>query len=106
MKCIICGKEIVKSAYSNEILCCSKCFNINFWNEKIRIKDKPRVVRIKGEHYYISDENSKSIRGFGGNKFKIRFFDGREVITTNLWYNGKIPESHKKLLSDNVEFMS
>lgn len=106
MNCIICGKEIKKSSYTNAILCSSECFHINFWNEKVEGKDDPRVVRIKGEQYYIGDENSTSYcRGYGGAKFKIRFFDNREVTTTNLWYNGTIPDSHKELLPDNAEFV-
>lgn len=106
MNCIICGKEIKKSSYTNAILCSSECFHINFWNEKVEGKDDPRVVRIKGEQYYIGDENSTSyFRGCGGAKFKIRFFDDREVTTTNLWYNGTIPDSHKELLPDNAEFV-
>lgn len=106
MKCIICGKEIEKSKYTNAILCSSKCFDIHYWNEKVEVKDNPRIARINGEQYYIDDENStSSFRGFGGAKSKIRFFDGREITTTNLWYNGKIPDSHIELLPNNAEFI-
>ena len=108
MNCIICGKEIEKSRYTNAVLCSSECecFHINFWNEKVEIKDDPRMARIQGKQYFISIEDKNLLsRGFSGEKFKIRFFDGREVITTNLWCNGKIPESHKELLPDNAEFI-
>lgn len=106
MNCIICGREIKKSSYTNAILCSSECFGINFWNKYVQIKDDPQVVRINGEHFYIQDENSKSIfRGHGGTKFKIRFFDGREITTTNLWCQGDIPEDYKDLLPDNAEFI-
>ena len=47
----------------------------------------------------------KTIRGFSGRKHIIRFFDGREIVNTNLWYNGEIPKSHRKLLPDNAEFI-
>lgn len=105
MRCIICNKEIEKSKYSSFVLCSSECFHINFWNELVGIKDKPHVVRVDGTHYSIGRENEGGMRGFGGRKFHVKFFDGREVITTNLWHNGAIPESHKELLPDNAVFV-
>lgn len=106
MNCIICEKKIEKSSYTNAILCSSECFYFHFWNEKVEAKNNPMIARINGKQYHISDENSKSFfRGFGGLKLKIRFFDGREIVTTNLWHNGVISESHKKLLPDNAEFI-
>ena len=47
----------------------------------------------------------KTIRGFSGRKHVIKFFDGREIVSTNLWYNGEIPESHRELLPNNAEFI-
>lgn len=106
MKCIICDKEIEKSSYSHKIICSRECFHIDFWNDNVAIKDDLKVVRIKGEQYYIGKEDSRSpFRGFGGRKNIIKFFDGREVNTTNLWFNGKIPEDYKELLPDNAEFV-
>lgn len=106
MNCIVCNKEIEESNYTNEILCSCKCFSINFWNGKVKAKDDPNIVRIKGNQYYIKNEDSKSpFRGYCGSLFKIRFFDGREIVTTNLWYNGEIPMSHREMLPDNAEFV-
>jgi hypothetical protein len=106
LQCIICGREIDESKYSHKIICSSECFHIDFWNDNVEIKDDPKVVRVNGEQYYIGKENSRSsFRGFGGNKFTIKFFDGREVVSTNLWYNGKIPKDYKELLPDNAEFI-
>ena len=107
MKCIICGKEIEKSKFRNAALCSDKCFKIHFWNEQAKVKDDPRIVRINGHQYRISDEKGKRpFRGFGGTEFKIRFFDGREITTTNLFHNGEIPDTHRKLLPDNAEFVN
>ena len=106
MNCVICNKEISKSMFSNKNLCSSECFQFNFWDENIKIKDELHIARIKGEQYYIGNEaRSNPFRGFGGRRFIVRFLDGREVISTNLWYNGKIPESHIELLPDNAEFV-
>jgi len=106
MNCVICKKEIDKSMFTNKTLCSSECFQIDFWNDNIEIKDELHIARINGEQYCIGNENrSNPFRGFGGRKFIIKFFDGREVISTNLWYNGKIPESHIELLPDNAVFI-
>jgi hypothetical protein len=78
----------------------------DFWQSKVEIKDNPNVVRINGVHYFIGDEGSKSsFRGFDGEKFRIKFNDGREVETTNLWYNGSIPKNYLKELPDNAIFI-
>jgi len=107
MKCIICGKEIEKSSYYHKVICSSECFGIDFWNDWVEKKDDPRVARIDGTHYYIGNENEKgSFRGFGGRKFKIRFNDGREVITTNLWHQGEISNDFKEKLPDNAVFVT
>ena len=106
MQCIICNKEIDKSRYSNKILCSTECFMIDYWND--RVKDiNPKVAIIKGEHYTIGNEKEKGgFRGFGGRKFIINFFDGRIVETTNLWYQGVIPEDFKDSLPDNAQFIN
>lgn len=78
----------------------------DFWKSKVEIKDNPNVARINGVHYFIGDEKgTNSFRGFDGEKFRIKFHDGREVTTTNLWYNGKIPEEYMKELLDNAVFI-
>ena len=106
MNCIICNKEIEESKYTNAILCSSKCFHINHWNEMVEIKDCPNIARINGEQYYIGEEtNNRTIRGFSGRKHIIKFHDGRETISTNLWCNSRIPESHREMLPDNAEFV-
>ena len=106
MNCIICGKEIEKSKFSNAVLCSSECFHINFWNGMVADKDSPLSVRAHGVQYHIGREDSKSsFRGFYGRHFVIQFFDSRIVETTNLWMNGDIPERYKSKLLDNAIFI-
>jgi len=82
------------------------CFSCAFWEEKVDRKDRPEVARIDGKHYVIGREESIGFsRGFGGANFTIRFFDGREVRTTNLWHQGKIPTHFRDRLPDNAEFI-
>ena len=107
MICEICGKEIEKSYYSCGNICSDKCFNKYYWGIHIKNKNDKRSVRCNGTHYVIGDENSKScFRGFDGRRFKICFFDGRVVETTNLWCQGDIPEEFRKELKDNAVIIS
>lgn len=104
MKCIICGKQIEKSSYSNKVLCSSECFSKNFWNEIVEEKNIHTI--IDGVSYCIGKEDDKSpFRGFGGQRFVIKKKDGSIVATTNLWCQGDIPNDYKKLLPDNAEFI-
>lgn len=81
------------------------CFTCNFWAEKIEAVNDPRSVRIDGGHYWIGDEDpTNRFRGFGGRRFNIKFHDGREVQTTNLWHQGQIPEHFRDILPDNAEW--
>lgn len=84
------------------------CFNCNFWIEKIEIRDRPNVVRVKGQHHiYKADLPAKQPwpAGNGGSEYRIRFLDGREVTTCNLWNQGDIPEWIRHELPDNAEFI-
>lgn len=82
------------------------CFTCGHWDELMEYKEES--VRIEGGHFMIGEEDgNRMFRGFGGRKFKIRFFDGREVETTNLWHQGTIPEiwRGKGRLEDNAEWV-
>lgn len=82
------------------------CWNCHFWNEKLAIKDLPKVARIDGTHYVIEPDNpNAAFKGFGGAEFKIKFHDGREVVTHNLWYQGEIPKHFRDELPDNAVFI-
>lgn len=110
MKCIICGKEEEPSRYYSEKTLQENqmCFFCNFWKgmlEQDRNYDPHEVVIIDGTHYIIGDElSSDPFRGFGGAKFHIRFNDGYEIDTTNLWCQGDIPPEWRDKFPDNAEF--
>ena len=90
MKCVICGKEIEKSMYSNAVLCSSECFSENFWNECL---DETAII-IDGECYHdggMKPPVYQGFQGFGGRYFKIQMNDGRVIETNNLWCNGDVP---------------
>jgi len=80
------------------------CFECSFWLKKVELpqEDKSRQVIFSGQHYMIGVEDSGPIKGFGGSKFIIFFYDGRKVETSNLWSQGEIPERFRKMLLDNA----
>lgn len=102
MRCIICGKEVEKSMYSNAVLCSSKCFHENFWDECL---DETAII-VKGECYHdggMKPASYQGFLGFGGSYFKIKMNDGRIIETNNLWYNGEIPKERN--IEDNAKFI-
>lgn len=106
--CTLCGKTDTNgySGETGELMTKHQiCFGCAFWTEKAALAHTRESVRVKGNLYFIEDENSKCERGFGGQYHKIKFTSGRVVESTNLWYNGEVPEHFKSVLSDNAEFI-
>ena len=96
-------EDVMKKLIENQL-----CFDCQFWIEKLEVKHDPRTARIDGIHYHIGDEEYTGrfkFRGFSGRKFVIKFHDGRELITTNLWTQSHIPERFKQRLPDNAVFI-
>ncbi len=86
------------------------CLTCQAWAENVASRDEPEMVRAEGRHHIIGPEAEPRLpgglmRGCGGARFRIRFFDGREVETTNLWNQGAIPEHFRERLPDNAEFV-
>lgn len=89
------------------MLAAQLCFSCLFWTDKLPLVNDPSVARINGHHYAIGpeDNTAKVMRGFGGSTSIIRFNDGREVTTTNLWTQGDIPAHFASRLPDNAVFL-
>lgn len=103
-KCPVCGKELkpYEEHYLDEK---GECFECSIWRERLSLIGNPDVAIIDGTFYTIGDEDSTDpFRGFGGDKFVIRFKDGREVVTTNLWCGGEISEAWKSKFPNNADF--
>lgn len=110
MKCKICNKEEDTSHWINgkEMLKHQMCFNCNFWRDMLE-KDSKRLPHtycmIDGTHYVIEpDEPDATFQGFGGAKFHIRFKDGHEVITHNLWCQGEPKGYWRSQFPDTADF--
>lgn len=107
--CEICGQTFAKSLYMEpyQNICSSECLNKKFWLEIIEEKECHPV--IDGVCYYLDRNNlegKRGFQGFAGRRFKIRFLDtGEEVVTTNLWHNGEVPEEFRDRLPDTAEFV-
>ena len=103
MKCVICGKEIEKSQYSNKVLCSTECFHIDFWNDCL---DDEAII-IDGECYHDGGKKPSSYRGFLGFDvcvFHIEMNNGKTITTNNLWYNGVVPKERN--IQDNARFIT
>jgi hypothetical protein len=83
----------------------SLCNLCRFWTDKLAWKDHPDVARIGGRHYVIGPADALECdRGSHGQRYVIRFADGRRVETFNLWTQGEIPERFRARLPDNATF--
>lgn len=82
------------------------CFHCKHWDDLLRIKDRPDVVRVDGVHYMIGTAKTPGRwNGFGGDRFKIKFRDGREAETVDLWCQGHIADHFKERMPDNAVFI-
>ena len=103
MKCVICGKEIEKSGYSHKVICSSKCFHVDFWNDCL---DETAII-INGRCYHdggVKPSGYEGFLGFDGRLFTIQMNDGRIIETNNLRYNGEVPEDRN--IKDNAVFVT
>lgn len=80
---------------------CGDCDHLlDLW----RSRNDPDVVRIHGQHYMVG-RSVRFVKGMGGVVVRIRFNDGREVATDNLWHQGEIPAEWRSILADNAVFV-
>jgi hypothetical protein len=79
----------------------------DYWEMQLAEEPERRVV-VDGVHYRLGEEafGRGSSRGHGGRRFDIRFRDGREVATTNLWRQGVVPPKFREQLPDNAVFFT
>lgn len=103
MKCSVCGKEIEKSSYANNILCdSSDCFKENFWQDII--KNRKNYIFINKKSYSLGE--NPLYKGFSGKTFKIKLLENGKIIKTNdLRHQGDIPLKYQNTLKDNAMFV-
>ena len=80
------------------------CFSCNFWTLLVGRTDS---VIVGGHHYVVKPDRPgvpDHCLGHGGSRFVIRFFDGRQVVTHNLWDQGQVPPHFLDRIPDNARF--
>jgi len=104
--CPSCGKCYTRR-HTPESYIGNNCFECSFWLGKTDYPDymKNHQVIIDGQHYMAYAETDSFIKGFGGRRFKIQFFDGRIIETNNLWFQGEIPDQFRSMLPENAVFL-
>src|SRR6266498_3893081 len=80
------------------------CFDCAFWHGYLENEVGGVVIEhdnghggMELRHYWFDPGKpiapaGRGFLGFGGHKFTIKFFDGREVETNDLWHQGTIPD--------------
>lgn len=79
------------------------CFNCSYWSDLIPVRNN--AVIVDGVHYMIGPEDKGGMRGFGGRRFDVVFFNGKRITTTNLWHQGTVPDHFRNRLPDNARFI-
>lgn len=75
----------------------------SFW-ETI-INNKEDHVFANGRCYFVGDCQQVGTKGFDGASHTLRNLKTGELLeTTNLWYNGIVPEEYKEKLPDTHVF--
>lgn len=109
-KCTICGAEMSSPAWGpgdfHDV--CSKCHGHRFWD--IIVEEKDTRVIVNGKVYCQGPERNmpNSWKGFGGALFQWVMLDdpsGTIHKSTNMWFNGEIPASHRAQLPDNARWV-
>lgn len=76
-----------------------------YWEDLISRPDN--AVIVDAIHYRLGKNTGPmEYRGFAGRRFHIRFHDGCEVTTNDLWYQGPIPPVFRDRLPDNATFVT
>ena len=105
--CRECGRDRqlhLSAADTAKLVALQFCDDCYYWHSFVILKDDPNMARIGGKHYFIGSETD-SDKGFSGATYQVRFIDGRKVTTTNLNYNGIVPDAWKTRLPDTAEFI-
>lgn len=102
--CKECGAKEETTRYHNwyDLESRQECHECNFFLHA----DKRFRIIVNGEMYYVGPEtDNPKYKGFGGRTFIIRKNGGEKIITTNLNYNGIVPDCLRDRLPDNAIFL-
>ena len=109
--CTCCGKEDDPDSFINgetKSMMIEKtvCFSCAYWYTKVSTINDPEIAIIDGRYYAVGHAlPGAGVAGFGGRKFIIKFNDGREVTTFDLWNGSSIPPEFLEMFPDNAKFI-
>lgn len=116
MNCVHCNKEInfnYMEPTKTKLRELSECFNCNHFMDLFRRPDRSDCIVVQrfdvhGQpiSHYMYGEGGGRRAGFGGDKWTIKYLDGRVVTTTNLWHQGEIPQHLLKYFPINAELVN
>ena len=81
------------------------CFACAYWRDAIA---KKHEVVIDGHIYSLGNINkppNSPHSGMAGRRFEVEFFDGRRVVTHDLWSGSTVPDRYKHLIPDTARFV-
>lgn len=113
VKCRECGKDdeaYLLEEVREEMLRLRLCHYCLIWYERLekQLQNPDKYIIVKGTAYAICEEPPIKERGwgcgFGGREFRIRFPDGRLVISHNVWCGGDVPAHFRERLPDTAKF--
>lgn len=81
------------------------CFTCAFW--RVAVTKKHDTV-IAGRIYSPGDVNKKpggQFNGMAGRRFEIEYFDGRRIVTHDLWSGSEIPAKYREQIPDTARFL-
>ena len=114
--CKICGSEEESDKWithtKEKIEEKQMCFNCLHWEEQYYLdcteRGKHGYAIVNGIHYTLHPHTDINwLRGMGGAKFKIKFFDRYETTCDNLWCQGEVPSLYwRERLPNNAEIIA
>lgn len=116
--CSECGEDDEVSCFqakTRQLVARSLCFNCDYWHgiiASVRADDGkrslPRVAVVGGRFYVVKPMSTAraDLRGFGGMHKRIRWHDGLEAESNDLWNGSDIPERFRDRLADTAEFLT
>jgi hypothetical protein len=104
--CSDCGKEYTWQWTTKHVGMCFTCQHWYSWYA-CHLTNPTRTFVVKGTAFTHVDYEEGCTRGggHGGSEFVIQCFDGRTVISRNLWCQGDVDEHWLKALPDTAEFI-
>lgn len=84
------------------------CWGCREWISSLRkATTKLASFIVGGELHEIGQEfprKNSGMRGFGGRPYLVQFDDGRQIYSTNIWFQGEIPRHFRYLGRDDAEW--